>query len=60
MMFKCVARIVLDSREMRLYETRRGGKSFVGTFRDAYLFAQGFGCDQLAELRYMMSGKEAK
>lgn len=56
MTFECVARIDVDGREMRLYETRRGGKTFVGTFGEAYLFALGFGCDQLAELRYMMSG----
>ncbi|MCM1221581.1 MAG: hypothetical protein NC548_44595, partial [Lachnospiraceae bacterium] len=55
MTFKCVARIDADGGEVRLYETRRGGKTFVGTFREAYLFAMGFGCDQCAELRYEIS-----
>ncbi len=54
-MFKCVARIGADGGTVRLYETTRGGKTFVGTFGEAYLFALGFGCDQAAELRYMMS-----
>ena len=56
MMFKCIARVDTDGGEVRLYETTRNGKTFVGTFGEAYLFALGFGCDQAAELRYIMSG----
>ena len=56
MMFECVARVDVNGREMRLYETTCGGKTCVGTFREVYLFALGFGCDQMSELRYIMSG----
>lgn len=60
MTFKCVARVDADGGKMRLYETTRGGKTFVGTFGEAYLFALGFGCDQAAELRYEMAKQKRK
>lgn len=56
MKFECVARIDADGGTVSLFETSREGKTFVGTFGEAYLFALGFGCDQAAELRYIMSG----
>ncbi|MBD5442126.1 MAG: hypothetical protein HDR34_01765 [Treponema sp.] len=59
MMFKCIARVNAGGGEVRLYETRRGGKTFIGTFGEAYLFALGFGCDQAAELRYIRSGTKS-
>ena len=58
MMFECVASVDTEGGEVRLYEARRGGKTCVGTFREAYLFALGFGCDQLAELRYIVRKSE--
>ena len=59
MMFKCIARVDTDGGEVRLYETTRNGKTFVGTFGEAYLFALGFGCDQAAELRDIMRGTKS-
>ncbi len=47
--------VQFGDREITLYESKREGKSFTGTAREALLFAWGFGTDQAAELRYEMA-----
>ena len=53
MKFQCKEEIV-NGVKVRLYTSEYKGKKFTGTFKEAYLFALGYGCDQAAELRYEM------